>query len=81
MGHKKLTYLDISPTRRRATASKALTNLKDALGNPALTSEQALAIRLKITRLNQWADGKLGQNPVELAEEEAHPRLPIRRKM
>jgi hypothetical protein len=70
MGHNRLTYLDIPESRRRATAGQALGRLKDALGNPALTVEQATAVRNKITRLNQWAAGKLGTDySVEIAEE------------
>jgi len=70
MGHKRLTYLDIPESRRRETAGKALSRLKDALGNPALTVDQAVAIRSKMSRLNQWAAGQLGANQsVEIAEE------------
>ena len=70
MGHNRLTYLDIPESRRRETAGKALSRLKDALGNPALTVDQAAAVRGKITRLNQWAGGRLGVSHEVGIEEE-----------
>ena len=57
MGHDRLNYLDIPPARRRNAAVKALTRLKDALGNPALTPEQVEAISTRIDHLNKWAAG------------------------
>ena len=70
MAHKHLSYLDIPAARRRATASKVVGRLKESLTNPALTEEQAVALREKIDHLNKWASGNVPTNHVvEVVEE------------
>ena len=59
MAHKRLTYLDVPAPRRKATASKALGKLKEALANPILTPEQEATLRARIDHLTQWTAGNL----------------------
>lgn len=70
MAHKHLSYLDIPKSRRRVTAGKVISQLKDSLGNPALTDEQRTAVLSKIDQLNQWASGTLPvHHVVEISED------------
>ncbi len=70
MARKHLTYLDIPPVRRRATASKTIARLKESMGNPILTTDQQAAIASKIEHLNKWASGTLPttEHAVEVSE-------------
>jgi hypothetical protein len=70
MAVKHKNYLSIPTARRKATASKSLTQLREALGNPTLTEDQRSAVIERIERVNKWAAGTLPshEHHVEISE-------------
>ena len=70
MALKHLTYLDIPPAKRKATATKAIIRLKETLSNPALTSEQKDAIHNRLAHLSKWVAGARPQTDHVVTVEE-----------
>lgn len=61
MSIQSLTYQDLPPSKRRASASKAIQKLREQLNTSALGPEQTADCKAQIERLEKWAAGTLSQ--------------------
>jgi len=57
VGH--LTYLQLTPAQRKIAAQRVREQVRTALANPFLTSDQRATLVLQVDRITRWEHGKL----------------------
>jgi hypothetical protein len=74
MAVRHLSYLDLTPDQRYASAGLAREKLRGLLANPFLTREQLTSINDQIHRIDLWEKGELQIN--SLGEKPSLPPAP-----
>jgi hypothetical protein len=59
MAIRRLTYLEIPLAKRKAAANRVREQVRAALMNPFLATEQKAALVYQIDRITQWETGVL----------------------
>lgn len=59
MAIRSLSYLDIPSSRRQEAAARSLGMLRERLGDPSLSPEQAQALKERMATLEKWTSGTL----------------------
>ena len=63
MAIRSLTYHNIPVTKRHESAARALTRLRERLGDATLTVEQAQQLQAQVARLEGWISGTINPKP------------------